>query len=844
MKELLPYFVHPSHYLGTEINSVHKDPENLALRFGLAFPDLYEVGMSYTGQRILYHQLNRRPDIWAERAFVPDAEVARVLKANNAPLCTLESDTPLGRLDVLGFSLTHELCFTSLLYILDLAGIPFRADERGSDHPLILAGGDAMYNPEPMAPFLDAALIGDGEEAVLEICDLVLRAREQDWSRRELLNALSRIEGVYVPSLFRDTGQGPPQPLTSAEYVEKRLETDLSPDKFPAEQIVPLGKTVHNRLNVEIARGCTRGCRFCQAGMTGRPVRERSLEQIRSLLCNGLEATGYEDVSFLSLSSGDFSQLERLFLESFSLCRERKVSISLPSLRAGSVSQTLMRVMATLRRTGVTLAPEAGSQRLRDAINKGITEEDILEHTAKHFQLGWRNVKLYFMIGLPGETRQDLDAILQLCRRIEQTASGGKKPSITAAVAPFIPKPHTPFQWQRQDSVRESQEKIEHLVRLFKPYKRLTLRWQDPLMSWLEGVFSRGDRSLAPAVEQAYLDGDVLTSWSDCFSAELWSEVFRKTGIDPERYLDARQEEAPLPWDHIQTGVSKRFLSRELARAHQEKTTADCRVNECHNCGVCTHIPGGSRLRSQAERKTIQPELNSSDKIEESPDPPELEQDPTSSEKWAQFRLWFEKTGPAKYLSQLELQAVLERAMRKADIPMSFSQGYHPAPRLSFGRALPVGVDSICEWCLIVLRSQPPRQEWERDITTFLPRGLRIHRAEKLPLREKPRASAAESFQITYHTDGAQRNQFVQAWHDAMRCDFLPLRKKSKKGREKTVDARQALADVRDLGQGRVCVECDWSVVYINPLELVRLVTPGVQPNGYSLCKMDTRAGQ
>jgi radical SAM family uncharacterized protein/radical SAM-linked protein len=747
-------------------------------------------------------------------------------------------------LDGLGFSLTHELCFTSLLHILDLSGIPFRAAQRGPRYPLILAGGDAMYNPEPVAPFLDAALIGDGEEAVLEICDLMIRARERGWSRQVLLAALAEVDGVYVPSLFRDRGHGTPLPISDARCVEKRVETGLDPNGFPAEQIVPLGRTVHDRLNVEIARGCTRGCRFCQAGMTGRPVRERSLEQIHSLLCNGLDATGFEDVSFLSLSSGDFSQLERLFLESFSLCREKRVSISLPSLRAGSVSQTLMQVMASLRRTGITLAPEAGSQRLRNVINKGITDEDILDHTAKHFQFGWRRVKLYFMIGLPGETRQDLDAILRICRRIEQTAPAGNKPTITASVAPFIPKPHTPFQWQRQDSVEEAQEKIDYLVRLFRPYKRLTLRWQDPLMSWLEGVFSRGDRSLAPVLEQAYRDGDVLTSWSDCFSADLWAEVFRKTGVDPESYLAAREEDADLPWDHIETGLSKRFLSRELARSRQERTTPDCRVHQCHNCGVCTHIPEGSRLKNQAQRKSIQPELNPSREPVAPPEPQVFEPNPDSSAKWAQFRIWYEKTGPAQYLSQLELQTVLVRAMRKANIPLSFSQGYHPTPRLSFGRALPVGVASICEWCAIVLRSEPPSQHWARDINTFLPKGLRIHRSERLPDQKKPKPSSAESFEITYHTDGDQGERFVRAWHEAMRSDALVLRKKTKKGRDKTVNARQALVAARETGQGKVRVDCDWSEVYINPLELVRLVTPEVRLDAYSLCKIASGAHQ
>ncbi|MCF8030872.1 MAG: TIGR03960 family B12-binding radical SAM protein [Desulfohalobiaceae bacterium] len=841
MRELLPYFKNPSHYLGTEINSVHKEPETLSLRWGLAFPDLYQVGMSYTGQRILYHQLNKRPEIWAERVFVPDLEVARVLDNHKAPLCTLESDTPLHRLDVLGFSLTHELSYTSLLYILDLAGIPFRARDRGEEHPLILAGGDAMYNPEPMAPFLDAALIGDGEEAVLEISDLMIRAKQGRWSRQGLVRALSRICGVYIPSLFQATDEGPPRPL-DPEYrqVEKRLQTTLYQEQFPAGQMVPLGKAVHDRLNVEIARGCTRGCRFCMAGMTGRPVRERPVEQIRSLLCSGLESTGYEDVSFLSLSSGDFSQLERLFLECFPLCRERKVSISLPSLRAGSVSPALMRLLASLRRTGITLAPEAGSQRLRNVINKGISEEAILEHTAQHFEHGWRNVKLYFMIGLPGETEQDLEAILHLCRSIERTASGKIKPNITASVAPFVPKPHTSFQWQRQDTVQESRDKIDYLASLFRPYKRIHLRWADPEMSWLEGVFSRGDRSLAPAVERAYNRGDVLTSWSDHFSAPTWREAFVSTGLDPESYLEARNRSAPLPWDHIQSGPSKKFLSRELDKAMQERTTQDCRGGQCHNCGVCSHIPEGSGLPNQAGNKDIQPVLNPAVGQEEYPETPELGFEEKSSRKAVQLRLWYEKTGPAKYLSQLELQAVLERAMRKADMPLSFTQGYHQSPRLSFARALPVGVESLCEWCQVTLRREWRQWQPEKSITKYLPQGLVIYRVEEIPVGEKPRPSSAESFEVIYHTEEEEAQSYVQAWRKAKQASSLPLRKRSKKGKEKTVDVREALAEVQELGPGRIRVECDWSSVYINPLEIVRLITPQVGAPFFSMRKVDT----
>ena len=498
MRELLPLFTGPARYLGTEPGSVRKDPARVRVRAALAFPDLYEVGMSYLGQRILYAAVNARQDMWAERAYAPTREVADILRAKGAPLCTLESDTPLGSLDAVAFHVTHELCYTNILYMLDLAGIPLRSADRGPGHPVVLAGGGCAFAAEPLAPFLDAMVLGDGEEALPEVLGRIADLRQAGADRPALLAGLAEIPGVYVPALFADAGPGlPPRPLRE-DYarVEKRVVADLEAFAQPVEQVTAYADAVHDRLALEIARGCTRGCRFCQAGMLYRPVRERSPESLVEAARRTLAATGYEELSLLSLSSGDYSALGRLFEDLTPPCRAELVSLALPSLRVGSVSPRVMRAMASIRRTGVTIAPEAATQRLRDVINKGVTEEGLIAHVRTLFGHGWQQVKLYFMIGLPTETQEDRDAILDLCRRVLAAADPRlRRVQVTASVSPFVPKPHTPFQWERQMSLEEVREAVARLKAQFAPWKRLSLRWHAPDMSWLEGVFSQIGRA-------------------------------------------------------------------------------------------------------------------------------------------------------------------------------------------------------------------------------------------------------------------------------------------------------------------------------------------------------------
>ncbi len=841
MQHLIPLFQKPSHYLGTEFNSVHKDPAQVLLRWGLAFPDLYNVGMAYLGQKILYHILNQEPWIWAERTFAPAPQVAWVLRSHSQPLCSLESKTPLSRLDILGFSLTHELCYTTVLYMLDLAGIPLRRAQRDAAQPLILGGGGATFNPEPVADFFDLFLLGDGEEAVLDISRTVLQAKNSLSSKQELLLQLKNLPGVYVPQFFQArAGMCKPVPVFK-DYlqVQKRTLPFLKTPDFPLAQIVPFDKPVHDRLSLEIARGCSRGCRFCQAGMISRPVRERSLDSLPQIMSQALSCTGYEELSFLSLSTGDFSRLEGLFAETFAQCSKEQVAISLPSLRAGSLSPELMSLLCRLRRTGITLAPEAGSQRLRDAINKDLHEAQLLEHCRQLFELGWSGVKLYFMLGLPGETDQDLEAILDLCLQVQHTA--GKKSrrmQITASVATFVPKPHTPFQWAEQISLQDARRRIFLLKDMFKGRKNLKLRWHQPEMSFLEGIFSRGDRCLSQVLEDVYLAGDILSSWQEHFSLHRWMQSFERCRLDPEDYLQARSLEQDLPWDHLQTGVHKEYLRQEWKKSRQGLSTQDCRYQTCTNCGVC------SKKRITPEQAQANSSLGSGPVLNQGFRDQEQdcrvcldfqETDPGCKE--VQLCIWFQKTGPAKYLSQLEMQGCLERTMRRAELPLSFSQGFHPKPLLSFGRALPVGVASLAEWFCVYLRCKTYPGDILRRLNQAAPDGLGFSQVQELKPGQKATAPQFEEFELTYTVDTGICSQLKPAWQKLLQAQSLPCNLLGKKG-PRILDLRSMLSDVQNSAADKLKILFDWRQAYISPLKFVQTMHPELQPREFALLKL------
>jgi radical SAM family uncharacterized protein/radical SAM-linked protein len=835
MRELVSRIQKPTQYLGGEWGRVAKDPAAVRARVALAFPDFYEVGMSYVGGRILYEAVNRVEGLAAERVFAPADDAVAVMRQTGAKLATLETDTPLAACDVVAFHLTHELCYTSVLHLLDLAGIPFRTAERAEQGgwPLVVAGGGCAFNAEPMAPFFDVMVLGDGEQAIVDLLEAVAAARESGASRRQLLETLAAMPGFYVPEFFEfDPETGVRALVAGYARVEKAVVADLDTAPFPSCQVVPFAQAVHDRLSVEIARGCTRGCRFCHAGMVYRPVRERSLSTLESLVGQGLCRTGYEELSFLSLSTGDFSALESLFAQSIDRCRREQVAVSLPSLRAGTLSDSILTMMAGIRRTGATMAPEAATQRLRDVINKGISEDDILSHAARLFEHGWQQVKLYFMIGLPTETEEDVQGIFELAKKVlAQAPKGTKRLQVTAAISPFVPKPHTPFQWDGQISLEQIRTRVGYLRELFASDRRLTLRWHEPEMSFLEGVFARAGRELAPLVEAGWRKGALFCSWVDRFDLAPWLEIFAEAGLDPADWLAPRDPDKPLPWDHLSCGVSPAYLRLERKRALSGTVTGDCRFGDCTGCGVCNDAGRKSPLTAEA---TIKPRLNrpalEREAVAAPPAPPRED----ITRKAVHFRVWYAKDGSAIFLSQLELGRVIERSLRRAGLKPSFSAGYHPLPQISFGRALPVGVSSRAEWMGLFLREPISPEAFTACLNPNLPEGLSVVGVEELAGGRKVVHPVLETFELV--VPDALAVECLQRWQDFTRADAFSVAWESKKG-PRSLDAKTVVTDVAVVGPAAVRFVCDFGLTYLSPLRLVEAVCPGLVRGAYGLAK-------
>jgi len=732
LEPLLMHVEKPGRYLGGEVNAVRKNWAENPVHVALAFPDVYEVGMSHFGLHILYAILNGRPGMLAERFYAPWPDMEGRLRSAGLPLTSLESSRPLSEFDLVGFSLQYELSFTNVLAMLNLSGIPLRAASRREDDPLVIAGGPCSFQPAPMAPFCDAFVIGEGEEVVLEIAGVIGEGKRKGWRREERLERLSDLAGVYVPSIHR-----------GHEKISKRIVANLDEWPLPTSPVIPLIRTIHDRMVLEIARGCTRGCRFCQAGMVWRPVRERRPGDLVHAADAMLACTGHNELSLLSLSSGDYSLIEPLMECLMSRYQAKRVAMSLPSLRPETLTKRLIEEIRRVRKTSFTLAPEAGTQRLRNVINKGNTEADLLATTSRVFDAGWKAVKLYFMIGLPSETEGDIEGIANLAHRVLE--EGRYRGQVTVNLSTFVPKPHTPFQWQRQMSPEETLEKQIFIRKLLR-HRQISVKWHDGRMSLLEGLLSRGDESVADLIERAFLAGCRFDGWSDRMRFDHWQQAMEACGMDRQAILEKKAPNTSLPWERIDTGVRSDYLIREAQRAEGGLVTEDCRAGLCSDCGVCDGQ--GIRIRTvddpQAEGiKALNISLLTALQEDPEPKPAPLRHE----DRGRRILMTYAKTGLARFLSHLETATALIRAFSMAGPPLEFSQGFHPLPRIAFPFATPVGLESLGEYAGILLASPAVlQQNVVERINSRLPEGLNVLHLEEIPAGASSLSQAIRTF--------------------------------------------------------------------------------------------------
>ena len=787
LARILPTVEKPSRYLGTEVNSVHKDRSTVRARLALCFPDLYDIGLGNLGLHILYAILNRVDGVWAERVYAPAKDMEAALRAEGMPLFALESKDSIGSFDGIGFTLQSELTFTNILNVIDMGGIPLRTADRDDRHPLTFAGGPAVFNPEPIAPFMDFFVIGDGEDVVVEIAEVFLRHR----GRAARLAALAAISGIYVPALYpMDVlPDGRVLPKEDHPKIVKRTVASLDAASFPVETIVPFTEQVHDRVSLEVLRGCTQGCRFCQAGMTTRPVRERTLPNLDDLMERTLDATGYEDVSLVSLSTCDYSRVRSLVDQAVRTAKPRNVTVSLPSLRLDSFAVELADMVADTRRTGLTFAPEAASPRLRAVINKWIPDEELLDMSSQAYARGWDHVKLYFMIGLPTERDDDILAIADLCRRTVQAGRAhNRSASVRTGVSTFVPKPFTPFQWAAQIDMYETDRKQRLLGDQFKTMKGVKFGRHHPEETFLEGLVSRSDRRAADLIEAAFRNGARFDAWSEHLDMSAWNAAIESTSFDVKDALRERAIDERLPWDHIDIHMPKSWFAEDWQRATELKHAQDCRHSKCHKCGVidvlrplCAHMLRDNIAGAKEEKnwtRTPVPEV-----------PPA-----TAVQK---LRFHIGRVGDTRFLSHLEMQSAWVRTLRRARVAMVYSLGFHPLPKIAFSSALAVGEESAAEFLdVVVERAEDPVAVCER-VRKTAPPGFLVYSASVIDLRAPALMGVidAADYELEGATDVRDRIEVV------LQSERIVVERKSKSASGKIdLDIRPM---IRSLSQGQ-----------------------------------------
>lgn len=805
LRKILPLATKPNRYVGNELNVIRKAHDLVDVKIALAFPDVYEIGQSYLGFHILYHIINQRADALAERAFAPWPDFEALMRRDGIPLFCLESEEPVRSFEVVGFTLQHELMYSNILNMLDLSGIPLFSAEREEGDPIVVGGGPCAYNPEPLAEYFDAFAIGDGEETIGELIGVIGACRKGGAPREEILARMARVPGVYVPALFdvhcdsegRHLGVSPSIPGQLLP-LKARFVRRLERGNYPAAPLVPLTEITHDRLAVEIMRGCTRGCRFCQAGMINRPLRERPVADIVEQVEQGIAASGWEEVSLVSLSTADYGCIGPLVKQIDARLSGKNVALSLPSLRADTFSPELADSIEGVHKTGLTFAPEAGTPRLRDVINKNLEESALLRAVEIAVSHGWRLVKLYFMIGLPTETYEDLDAIARMIRQVAAVGRrSGRGLRVNVTLSPFCPKPQTPFQWDAQDTLDVLRAKSRYLGERI-PSKYVSLKWRDPEVSAIEAAFARGDRRLSKALWHAWKAGAKFDEWSEFFDFERWERAFQAADVDLGAQGRARSFSEPLAWDHIAGGVTKQYLQRERQRAASAQPTPDCRSGEpepphCNGCGVA----------DPRDCMVLAAKLGSSAGAGKLAGPSEAfgrrrkhRTDPAGEPPRSKVRVKYTRGPEVRFATHLDVLRMFGRALRRAEVPVAYSQGHHPHPRISFGPPLPVGMETQADY-LDLQCSRPFLPGHEQALRAAMPPGFGL--CEVKPIFGKTPSLSTEislaEYEVEVQLPDADLDRAIARVLDA---ETLATERPSK-GTTKTVSIRSGIRSITRL---------------------------------------------
>lgn len=775
----------PAQYIGGELNSVMKDKQKVDCRLAFCFPDKYEVGMSHLGMKILYSLYNERENWCCERVFAPDADMEQLMREKNILLYGLESLDPIKDFDFVLFTLQYEMSYTAILNMLDLAGLPVRAKDRKGLSPIVAAGGPCACNPEPIADFIDLFIIGEGEEVNIEITDLYMQAKKEGWTKEQYLKEAAKIGGVYVPSLYDVSYKedGTIQAVTpncpeAPAKVQKRIIADLDKVYYPKQFVVPFINIVHDRAMLEIQRGCLRGCRFCQAGFIYRPLRDKHYDTLNQDAHNLCDTSGYEELSLTSLSTSDYKEIEPLLDDLLNWTTDEKVSLSLPSLRVDNFSKELMDKVSRLKKSGLTFAPEAGTQRLRDVINKNVTEEEVMNTCRTAFEGGYTSVKLYFMMGLPTETMEDIEGIANLAQKVVDlyyslpTRPKGRAVSVSISCACFVPKPFTPFEFEAQDTMELLHEKQKHLLASVKS-KKISVSYHDADVSFIEAILAKGDRRLCDVIERVWKMGSRLDGWYEYFDAQRWYDAMNELNIDPAFYANRHREyDEVMPWDHLDFCVSKNFLIRENKLAHQEQVTPQCR-EKCSACGARALIKGECCSDKVVYEREVAP-------IE----PPRPKVDPSLLlDQPQKIRLFFTKLDRAKYISHLDMNRCMSRAIKRAGLPVWYTGGFNPHMYLTFPLPLSLGCESVYECVDLKMTQKVDFDQMVSRLNACLPPDIQVFSAGEQKMDQKEIAWA--DYEICFRNEDGLKEKLTSFFNQ----QEIKVIKKTKKG-EKEIDLK------------------------------------------------------